>query len=156
MIFTQFRGVATALTNRFAALKKPIPSFELNGGVKIPDRVPLVKEWGRLAEAGDARPIICSWAVAGVGLNMTAANNIITIDKTFVPAQHAQGYARARRIGQKYPVIVHELIMKNTIEQRIERILKTKTGLFGTLINQDDVSWKRKLLESLKDDEQEQ
>lgn len=54
------------------------------------------------------------------------------------PSVAAQAEDRAHRIGQKKPVFVTSLLAANTIEERIQRLLKGKRDLFREVV--DDLS----------------
>jgi SNF2 family DNA or RNA helicase len=147
VVFTQFRGVQAALVARFAALTVPVR--QMNGDTPKDQRTTLVKEW-----AGD-KPgvIVCMLQVAGVGLNMTAANKCVFVDKLFVPKLNEQAEDRLHRIGadKTRPIQVYEMICRNTVEHRIETILKRKRKLFDSLI--EDNSWKKELVTAMMEEE---
>jgi SNF2 family DNA or RNA helicase len=54
---------------------------------------------------------------AGVGLNITAANNVIHYNPEWNPATEDQATARTLRPGQKKIVVVHKLFYSNTLEE---------------------------------------
>jgi len=153
VVWTQFRMVIEAYKQRMKkALKSEglnVPIFELHGDVPIPTRQPIVAQWS--AVPGPA-VMIGMLQVAGVGLNMTAARHAQFIDKLFVPGDNQQAVDRIHRIGQDetQPVQVFEYITRNTIENRIEQILKDKKILFGNVVEgaSGSAGWKRKLIEA--------
>lgn len=147
VVFTQFREVLACMERRLDAAKVPYRS--LHGGVKIPDRQPVVRAW---TQSKKPEVMLCMWQVAGVGMNLTRASTIIAIDKLFVPKLNEQGYDRCDRIGQKRVVQIYELIMRKSIEARIEQILKRKEGIFGAVVDVDNSNWKKKLIEAVKYD----
>ena len=132
IVFTQFRAVQAAFTKRLLT-RISAPIWELNGDVNAGDRQAVVRAW---SDHAGPSVINCMLQVAGVGLNMTAARHIQFLDKLFVPKLNQQAVDRAHRIGQDetQPVMVLEYIARDTIENRIEEILKTKTKLFDDLI----------------------
>lgn len=146
IVFTQFRDVQAAYIRRIASHPRlsSVPVFQLHGDVAQGDRQGVVKAWSSVT--GPAI-LVCMIQVAGIGLNMTAARHIQFIDKLFVPMLNRQAIDRAHRIGQDetQPVQVFEYITRDTIENRIEQILRTKTKLFADVVETN--SWKRKLLE---------
>ena len=152
IVFTQFRDVQEAFCQRLDAAAPEFDVWELNGSVKQHDRQPIVKEWG-----ADPKPgaIVCMLQVAGVGLNMTAARHIQFLDKLWVPGMNQQAVDRAHRIGasETQPVQVLEYLCKATVETRVEQILKSKSKLFGTIIN--DVDYKKQLLLAIQNREAE-
>ena len=148
IVFTQFRDIIECYAERMK--KSGVPVFQLHGDVKKEERQPIVKEWGLTATPG---VIICGLQVAGVGLNMTASRHLQFIDKLFVPGLNRQAVDRAHRIGQDetQPVQVFEYICRNTIENRVNQILRVKSKLFGEIV-ESDPDWKRKLMKVLMED----
>lgn len=147
VIFTQFRGVMEAMRLRLDAAD--IPTWELNGSVKNEKRIPIVHEWSKHSEPG----VLMVMLQMGTGLNLTAAKKAIFIDKLYVPKLNEQAEDRLHRIGTEatQPVQIFCLIAKDTVEDRIEKILATKRRLFKTVI--DDVAkWKELLIQQLKEE----
>lgn len=147
VVFTQFRDVQEAFCNRLDKAMPDVPIWELNGDIPQHERQPTVKAWGNHPKAG---AIVCMLQVAGVGLNMTAARHMQFLDKLWTPGMNQQAVDRSHRIGQSetQPVQVLEYHMKGTVETRVEQVLKTKSKLFGTIVN--DADFKQKLLAALQ------
>lgn len=152
IVFTQFRDVQEAFCSRLDSALPTAPIWELNGDIKQHDRQPTVRAWSEWQNAPRAPQgaLVCMLQVAGVGLNMTAARHMQFLDKLYVPGMNQQAVDRAHRIGASVtqPVQVLEYHMKGTIETRIEQILKTKSRLFGTIVN--DADFKQKLLAAIQ------
>ncbi len=146
VVFTQFRGVIEALDRRIvkSGLDKP---FQLHGGVPTGERQDLVKAWG---STSGPSVLVCNTTVAGVGLNMTQARSGMFIDKLFVPGLNQQAVDRMHRIGasKTQPVQVFELLVKGSVEDKIEKILRMKSKLFGNVV--EGGTGMRKLMEMLK------
>jgi SNF2 family DNA or RNA helicase len=144
VVFTQYRDVLHAATNRLKKAK--FITYELHGDVKPGERQGIVKEW----RDGPPAVIVCMYQVAGVGLNMTKARKAFRLDKLFVPKLNEQAEDRLHRIGadKTQPVQIFDFIARNTIEQRIETILKRKDKVFRTVVDPNDL--KRMLLEELR------
>lgn len=150
IVFTQFRGVQAAMVERLKHKRfKDVPVFQLHGDVPARDRPGTVRQWAG-AEPG---VIVCMLQVAGVGLNMAKASKQIFLDKLFVPKLNEQAQDRSHRIGADttQPVQIFEMQTRNTIESRVEQILKTKKKLFDEVVETD--SWKSKLYAALMEDE---
>lgn len=72
---------------------------------------------------------------AGVGINLTAASNVLFIDFSWVPADHAQAIDRAHRIGSKTDKItIYQLYSRGTIDEYMHKILNKKQILFDCLV----------------------
>ena len=147
VVFTQFRDVLEAFATRLDKANPDLPIWELHGDVPGYERQGHVKEWGNVQGAS---VIVCMLQVAGVGLNMTKASHGMFLDKLWTPGMNQQAIDRLHRIGasETQPVQILEYHMKGTVETRVESILKTKSKLFGTIVN--DVDFKKKLLEQLR------
>ena len=155
VVFTQFRKTQACLAERLAAAG--IECFLLHGHVKKEQRSEIIKQWSNFRDSKGRPGVLCGMVqVASVGLNMTAASQCIFIDRLYVPKLNEQAEDRIHRIGTDItkPVMIHIIIARKTIEQRIEAILNRKKKLFNSLVEESD--WKRALYEALtKEDEDE-
>lgn len=146
IVFTQFREMVQCYVERHrATYGDSVPVFQLHGDVPRDARQPIVDQWSNVR--GPA-VIVCMLQVAGVGLNMVASHNIAFLDKLFVPGLNRQAISRAQRVGQTLPVTVREYICLDTIENRVETIIKTKDKLFGEIV-ENSPDWKREMLKAL-------
>lgn len=148
VVFTQFRMVQSCMKARLESLG--IPVFILNGDTPMDQRSEVVKQW---AEHKRPAVLVAMLQVAGVGLNMTKANKAIMLDKLFVPKLQEQAEDRLHRIGASttQPIQIYEMIVRRSIEQRIEAILKGKRKLFDSTV--DASTLKKRLLAALVDDD---
>ncbi len=83
---------------------------------------------------------ILSLKAGGVGLNLTEANNVIHFDLWFNPAVENQATDRAFRIGQSKNVNVFRFITKNSFEEKIDKMIKSKIALQELSVTQGE-SW---------------
>lgn len=79
--------------------------------------------------------ILMSYGAGGVGLNLQFVNYVFLFDRWWNPAVEDQAINRAHRIGVAGPVNVTRFIVANTIEERIDAILKEKRELFDTIFS---------------------
>jgi HJR/Mrr/RecB family endonuclease len=89
-------------------------------------------------EDGDCRVLLLSLKAGGLGLNLEQAHYVFHYDLWWNPASARQAEDRAHRMTQKHTVFVYTLLTKETIEERIYRIVSDKTSLFNEVI--DDLS----------------
>ena len=150
VVFTQFRGVLAAMQDRLDAAG--IKSYTLHGDVDMKERQSVVADW----TASEPAVMLAMIQVAGVGLTMTAAKTAIFLDKLWTPKLNEQAEDRLHRIGadkSRGSIDIYHIIVRNSIEQKIERILRSKTKLFDTVIEESE--WKRMLMESMDDEAEE-
>ena len=80
-------------------------------------------------EDKDYKILVATLKTGGVGLNLTAAQNVIHYDLWWNPAIENQATDRVHRIGQKSDVMVYRFITKGTLEEVIDEISKNKLNL---------------------------
>lgn len=81
---------------------------------------------------------LLSTRAGGVGINLATADTVIIMDPDFNPHQDIQALSRAHRIGQKKKVLCFQLMTKDTVEERIMQIGRTKMALDHALIESMD------------------
>ncbi|WP_327095717.1 DEAD/DEAH box helicase [Nocardia vinacea] len=125
LLFTQFREfgelIAPYLTERFGT-KIPF----LHGGVPKKQRDTMVE---RFQEPDGPSLMLLSLKAGGTGLNLTAANHVVHLDRWWNPAVENQATDRAFRIGQQRNVQVRKLICVDTIEEKIDEMISGKRQL---------------------------
>ena len=82
--------------------------------------------------------LIATLKTGGVGLNLTAANNVIHYDLWWNPAVENQATDRVYRIGQTSDVMVYRFITKGTLEEKIDMMIKDKLELAGKAIDSQE------------------
>lgn len=84
---------------------------------------------------------------AGTGFTLTAASYAIFLDVPWTAAEFEQAQDRIHRIGANKAVFIYELITKDTIDERVHEIVKTKEAISDFII---DNKISQNSLESLK------
>ena len=72
---------------------------------------------------------VLSLKAGGAGLNLTAASHVVHFDRWWNPAVEDQATDRAYRIGQHRNVLVHKLVCRGTVEERIDQLIEDKQAL---------------------------
>ncbi|HEY6794717.1 MAG TPA: DEAD/DEAH box helicase [Kineosporiaceae bacterium] len=127
--FAQFGGMLRAhLSARFGR-----EVLSLHGGVGKRDRDAMV---ARFTEGGPGSPalFVLSLKAGGTGLNLTAANHVLHVDRWWNPAVEDQATDRAFRIGQTRAVQVRKLVCAGTLEERISAMIADKRGLAARIV----------------------
>jgi superfamily II DNA or RNA helicase len=75
--------------------------------------------------------VFLSTDAGGTGLNLQAGDTVINLEVPWNPAVLEQRIARVHRMGQHRPVQVFNLVMRDSIEERVLRTLQAKRSLFA-------------------------
>lgn len=78
--------------------------------------------------------MLLSLKAGGVGLTLTAADHVYILDPWWNPAVEDQAADRAHRIGQVNPVLIHRLVAKDTVEERILELQRKKQALAQSVL----------------------
>src|SRR2546425_2279964 len=95
----------------------------LHGSTPVRARGGLVR---RFQEDATVPFFVLSLKAGGSGLNLTAASHVVHFDRWWNPAVEDQATDRAYRIGQHKNVLVHKLVCRGTVEERIDRLIEDK------------------------------
>lgn len=77
---------------------------------------------------------------AGVGINLTAATNVLFIDYSWTPSDHMQAIDRIHRIGSTAEHInIYQLYSKKTVDEYMYKLLEGKQLLFDQIIDGKEV-----------------
>ncbi len=114
---------------------RPFGPLIYHGGVPTGQREPILQ---RFREDPSCHILLMSYGTGAVGLNLQFAGYVFLFDRWWNPAVEDQAINRAHRIGQKNPVIVTKFIAKDTIEERIDRVLQQKRQLFEEVLGEPD------------------
>lgn len=125
LVFTQFREATEPLAAFLAELFGR-PGLVLHGSTPVRARGGLVKRF----QDDPAVPFfVLSVKAGGSGLNLTAASHVAHFDRWWNPAVEDQATDRAYRIGQHRNVLVHKLVCRGTVEERIDKLIEDKQAL---------------------------
>ncbi|MEO7037171.1 MAG: DEAD/DEAH box helicase [Polyangiaceae bacterium] len=130
LVFTQFRELCAPLA-AFLSRVFGREGLTLHGGTAVKARSKLVEQF----QAADGPPFfVLSLKAGGTGLNLTAAAHVVHFDRWWNPAVENQATDRAYRIGQKQAVLVHKLVCRGTVEERIDALIAGKRALSDELL----------------------
>lgn len=86
-------------------------------------------------EDESVRLCVANLDAGGVGLNLTAASNVVTLELGAKPSQHEQAEDRAWRNGQTKDVTAWYLLAVDTIEEQWFNIIEAKRQTSGEAID---------------------
>ena len=130
IVFSQWVGTLTQLARR-------LPRFgtlEYHGRIPASRRDAVIR---RFQEDRQSHVLLMTYGAGGVGLNLQFANYLFLFDRWWNPAVEDQATGRAHRIGTPGPVTVTRFLVRDTIEERIDRILRQKRELFEAIFSGD-------------------
>ena len=131
LVFSQFTSLLAIV--RDAWMTKASVYEYLDGETR--DRQARVE---RFQNDPDCRLFLISLKAGGLGLNLTAAEYVFLLDPWWNPAVEAQAIDRAHRIGQTRQVFAYRLIARDTVEEKVLELQKTKRDLADAIIGADN------------------
>jgi superfamily II DNA/RNA helicase len=124
----------------FSAFDEPVKRIAEHLGtsaVVITGKTPTAKRQAlvdRFQRDDDVRVLVANIVAGGVGLNLTAARQVVFNDLDWVPANHWQAEDRAYRIGQRGSVNVTYFAASGTIDEFVSHVLRVKGALIEAVI----------------------
>ena len=116
--------------------KKDISYYVLTGSTTKIKRHQLVNAF----QNDQTTVFLISLKAGGTGLNLTSASTVIHYDPWWNMSAQNQATDRAYRIGQTNNVQVYKLIMKNSIEEKIQKLQEQKQDLSNMFIENNNGS----------------
>jgi SNF2 family DNA or RNA helicase len=136
LCFTQYAEFGRMLQPYLAA-RIGCPVLFLHGGTSKKQRDALV---ARFQEVDEPVLFLLSLKAGGTGLNLTAANHVIHVDRWWNPAVEDQATDRAFRIGQRRDVQVRKFVCVGTLEEKIDAMIEQKKALAEQVVGTGE-SW---------------
>jgi len=123
LVFSFFLDVLAAVKNGFGA------EAVITGDISPFQRLRIVDEFQK---AAGFRLLPCQIQAGGVGLNLQTASVVILMEPQWKATAEDQAIARAHRMGQTRRVVVHRLLARNSVDERMLEILRGKREVFET------------------------
>jgi superfamily II DNA or RNA helicase len=130
LCFTQYAEFGRMLQPHLVA-RLGCPVLFLHGGTTKKQRDAMVAQFASLDEPA---LFLLSLKAGGTGLNLTAANHVIHVDRWWNPAVEDQATDRAFRIGQRRNVQVRKFVCVGTLEERIDAMIEEKKALAEQIV----------------------
>ena len=80
--------------------------------------------------------MLISLHAGGVGLNIPEASTVVMFDRWWNPSVEDQAVARADRFGRENVLHVIKFLCVNSVEERIEEIIKEKKYIFDEIVEE--------------------
>lgn len=104
---------------------------KIDGSTTDYHRAEIVERFQR----GEIPILLVSTTAAGQGINLTAAANVILLERQYTPAEEWQAIKRCHRIGQTRPVTVTIINARGTVDEAIHNLLERKKAIFDNVLD---------------------
>jgi len=108
----------------FHLLAKKTKVVRIDGSTSPKQRDQALDQFRRTS---DYRVFIGQIHACGTGITLTESNHVVFVEQDWTPAANLQASKRCHRIGQDKPVFVHNLMLNNSIDERISAALSAKS-----------------------------
>ncbi|GHG28565.1 DEAD/DEAH box helicase [Streptomyces zaomyceticus] len=132
LIFTRYRAMAHRLVHHLQ--RHGINTLYFSGDISAG------RDRQRIIDTFQNRPgqtMVITVKAGGTGLTLTQASHVILFDRPWNPAKESQAIDRAHRLGQTRTVTVHQLTTENTLEDRVDELLRHKRALADAILTSD-------------------
>lgn len=145
LLFSSFTSIFDSFIEEFN--RRGIKYHMITGAVDKKKR----KEEVDAFQSDDSNVFLISLKAGGTGLNLTKAQAVIHFDPWWNVSAQNQATDRAYRIGQTKNVLVYQLLMKNTIEEKIYEMQKRKKAMSDLFVENSKGGISTLSKEELKD-----
>lgn len=132
IVFSQFRQLLLLLGPPLEAHGIKFVMYDGSMNLKQKDQA-----LSMLRDDPSTTVLLCSLKSGAVGLNLTAASQVVIFDPWWNPQVQEQAIDRVYRIGQTKKVDVYELIIKNSVEENIVKLQNHKRLLAKAITDKD-------------------
>lgn len=131
VVFSQFKGPLKELEARCNEAGISVVRFDGDTPEDIRNQVKRDFDRKHLSENGEYKwqVILANYRTGGVGLNFTAATQMIVLDEEWNVGKNEQAYARIDRIGQTEETAVHILRLQSTVDTWMAELIENKRNM---------------------------
>ena len=129
LVFSQWVETLRRLDDRFARFG----ALQYHGGMSTMARDEAIR---RFKQEKKHSVLLLSYGAGAVGLNLQFSQYVFLFDRWWNPAVEDQAINRAHRIGAAGAVTVTRFLSVDTIEERIDEVLRRKRDLSETILSQ--------------------
>lgn len=163
LVFSSWNDVLDVLEHAFAAneisyvrmkggRKRSQTAISIFKGEKSAGRVNGKTDEQQKPEAKSIQVLLLLIQHGANGLNLLEAQHVVLVEPLLNPAVEAQAISRVHRVGQTNKTLVHRFIVKDTVEESIYKLNKSRNSssfISGNKKNQDEPILTVKDVESL-------
>ena len=125
VVFAHHKDVISHLQKAFKG------AVTIDGSTKNTDRQKAVDKF---QEDSETKVFIGQLQAAGVGLTLTAASTVVFVEFSWVPGEITQAVDRCHRIGQVDNVLAHFLVIEDSLEEHMMRVVLEKVKKINQVV----------------------
>jgi len=137
IIWSRFRYDVKRITEALSNDHGPEAVVSYFGDTSDDERTQAIESF----QNGEARFFVGNPQTGGMGITLTAAQNVIYFANSFDLAIRTQSEDRAHRIGQEKSVTYVDLIAEGTIDEKIVTALRSKMDIATKVMGEDIKQW---------------
>ena len=100
-------------------------------------------------QAGKIKLFYGNIQAAGTGITLTAASNMLMVEYPWSPGDYQQANDRVHRIGQANAVLIHNLVVRDTMDEIILRMLLKKQEVVRSIMDDGQTTESDNLFEEV-------
>ncbi|CAK8537765.1 unnamed protein product [Lathyrus sativus] len=156
LVFSSWKDVLDVLEHAFAT--NNITFIRMNGGRKAHTAISQFRgkqndsKGCEGSEPKSIQVLLLLIQHGANGLNLLEAQHVVLVEPLLNPAAEAQAISRVHRIGQKHKTLIHRFLVKDTVEESIYKLNRSRSNhsfISGNTKNQDEPVLTLKDVESL-------
>jgi len=127
VVFAYHRDVIECLTTQ-----------AMNGATCIHGDINMDERYRRIAKFQtdpECRVIVGQITAMGQGINLTAASTVLFVEESWVPGEITQAEDRCHRIGQRENVLVQHLVLADSLDAYMARVLVEKQNMIDRILD---------------------
>lgn len=121
VVFSYFRKVIDDVCALFPGAQ------QITGSTSSSQRQHILDSFSASSEE---KVLVAQIDAGGTGINLQSAQVVILMEPQMKPSTEWQAIARVHRMGQTRTVLVHRLLARNTIDERMVELIEMKTNIF--------------------------
>lgn len=123
VIFAHHKDVISGITSYLKIRLGNDQVYSITGDTTSEDKYELVRKF----QLGKIKVLVCNIIAASVGITLTKAKTLLFAELDWTPANMAQAIDRVHRIGQNSNVDIFYVVGKDSIDEVIMNVLRSKT-----------------------------
>jgi SNF2 family DNA or RNA helicase len=126
VVFSQFKTPLHEIKKRLSVAGISAVVFDGDTAESIREQIKIDFDRKSAGETPKWQVVLCNFKTGGVGLNFTAATQMVVLDEEWNPGKNEQAYGRIDRVGQTQETTVHILRVRYTIDTWMANLIDQK------------------------------